>query len=306
MLLEWLTWLRTPASRPVRDLGCLHELVGIAYRSARCREAWKPHLAQAQAIVREAALACPGHKRAVILGSGVLLDLPLEVLLERFEEVVLVDLAHLPEVRSRVKGHPQLRLEERDLTGFLGTLHAAMKGSLERLEGLPLPPPAPLLANGPADLLVSLNLLSQITLPLVEGAGTRRRLDGSRVFPPVQLQARAQLLMLEHLRGLLDAQAAQICLITDTWRQAYRPDGGLEYEESMLEDLLPPLEGHRWRWNVAPRPELDPNLDFVHDVVGVTQLRDFESPLRAWLEALTGPTQRLALGLAGLPTQSVP
>lgn len=295
MMLEWLTWIRTPASRPVRELGCLHELVGIAYRSTRLHDAWKPHLEVAQAVVTEAALACPGRGRAVVLGSGVLLDLPLEVLLERFDELILVDLAHLPEVRKRVKSHPKIRLEERDLTGFLTTLHAAIKGGISRLDGLPLPPPAPILGSGPTDLLVSLNLLSQLTLPLVEQAGTQRRLNGAPVFSPPVLQARARLLMLEHLRGLLDAQATQVCLVTDTWRQAFRPDGGLEYEESMLEDLSPPIEGRRWRWSVAPRPELDPDLDFFHDMIGVSDLRAFETPLRVWLNTLTRAAQQVVL-----------
>src|SRR4051794_1867981 len=109
MLLKLLQYAVTPCPWYVRRMGYLGELLGIKARYARCRAAWEPHLQNTRTIITRAAAKCAQRRKAVVLGSGLLLDVPLAELAGAFREVILVDVVHPLEVRWQRSRFPNVQ-----------------------------------------------------------------------------------------------------------------------------------------------------------------------------------------------------
>jgi len=124
MLTEWLTWLAADCPPPVRKLGYLRESIAIRSRYRRCRTAWQPHLEHSRKALLASLHACSSFRTALVFGSGLLLDIPLDELARRFEKVYLVDVVHLPEVRRAVRRHANVCCISHDATGFIEHMEA--------------------------------------------------------------------------------------------------------------------------------------------------------------------------------------
>jgi hypothetical protein len=240
MIAEALAWLATPCPLYVRRLGLLTESIAISARHRRCRTAWAPHLSATREAVLDAVARTPRRRTALVMGSGALLDLPLAELAAAFRRVVLVDLVHPWAARLKARAFTHVTLVTDDVSG---TLEGVAKGELTP------PRPFPLLADPEIDLVVSLNLLSQLPVTPV------RRLDG-RVDGPA-LAAAAQELVRSHLADLDRSRAATL-LVSDVERVLIGGDGREIERESLIADLPEPAKDREWWWDIAPAPEADP------------------------------------------------
>lgn len=249
MLREWLTHRMTPAPEPLKRLGYLKEQIAIAARHRRLHPAWKTHLERSRRFVLWSAANCPGQNKVVILGSGGLLDVPLCDLADDFAEVVLIDIFHPPAVQAWAAQYPNVYLVETDLTGLVDGL---AQGEM------PAEPPLPDIPEADADLVVSLNLLSQ--LPLIP----------ARHVPEKQAKAFATEIQRQHLRAL-QALPGRVCLITETVRE-FVEDGEVDETEPALADIKLPEPDERWIWNLAPAPEIERGRDLRLRVAAYSNL----------------------------------
>ena len=233
MLPEAMAWLLTPASRLARRYGALSESIAIAARHRRCREAWRPHLARTREALLASAQSAPGHRLGVVVGSGHLLDVPLDALAPRFERLWLIDLVHPWTSRIASCRHRNVRLITRDITGFLDQ------------PGAPVPSVRYLLDQPDLDWVASVNLLSQLAAPArrawqATGAGTPD--------PGLAIQH-------AHL-AWLRALPCPACLVTDLEQVTFDVNGQV-LDRTHYEDLL---AGWRcldqWHWELAPPGEL--------------------------------------------------
>ncbi|MDP1634779.1 MAG: hypothetical protein Q8L69_08860, partial [Gallionellaceae bacterium] len=154
MLTEWLTYIAADCTPPARKLGYLRESIAIRSRYRRCKTAWQPHLENSRAALLASLQACDNFRTALVFGSGLLLDIPLGELARRFENVYLVDVVHLPEVRRAVRRHANVRCIDLDVTGLIDHMNELTP---ERLD---LPPPERFLDEPGIDWVASVNLLS--------------------------------------------------------------------------------------------------------------------------------------------------
>jgi hypothetical protein len=238
MLREWLIHRTTPAPEPVKRLGYLKEQIAITARHRRLHAAWKEHLERSRRFVLWSAANCPGQNKAVILGSGGLLDVPLGDLADDFKEVVLVDIFHSASVIAWARHYPNVDLVEADLTGLVDDLAVG---------AMPADPPLPEIPDADADLVVSLNLLAQ--LPIIP----------ARHVPDKQAKAFAAEIQRQHLRAL-QALPGRVCLITETVRE-FVEDGAVDETEPALADIKLPDPDESWIWNLAPAPEVERGRD---------------------------------------------
>ena len=118
MLSELLTYITTPCPQYVRHMDYLDEVIAMKQRYERTRTAWQPHLEHTRRFVLSAAEKCRNRSKAVILGSGLLLDVPLDELSTMFQAVVLLDIVFLPEVRRSIKRYGNVRLVQHDVTNM--------------------------------------------------------------------------------------------------------------------------------------------------------------------------------------------
>jgi hypothetical protein len=225
--------------------------VNLWSRAARCRKDWAEHEERTQKAILSATSGLRQRRTAVVLGSGLLRDVPIEALAKSFDTVVLVDLVHLASVRLRLqlKGLRNVRLIERDLSGY-GDLAASLS-----------PEPLAFLRQVPyLDFVVSANLLSQI------GRGVARRLEAEPAGRmPGDSAAR---LIAAHLDGLAGLPCAT-CLVTDVAYRVIDRTGKTHEVADLLQGVTPPAARDRWTWPVAPLGEESRDYRIVHEVIAV-------------------------------------
>ncbi|AWN54369.1 hypothetical protein [Methylobacterium sp. 17Sr1-1] len=257
MLLDLLHWLVQPASPAARRLGYAGDSVRLASRSRRCRAAWAPHLAAAKDAVRAAMDNLPRRDTAVVLGSGLLDDVPIDSLAGAFRRVVLVDAVHPWRGRLRARGHPNVARLVHDLSGTQDLL-------LGRGEGFgPVLPPV----CREADLVVSANLLSQ--LPILPVA----RLEAAgRLGPWTDPEAFGARIVAAHLDALAGLPA-RVCLVADRDETEEDRDGRVLERIDLLYGVDPGPAPREWEWVLAPFGEVARDRRLVHRVAAWPEWR---------------------------------
>ncbi len=258
MLAEMLLYRLTRAAPWADALGLREGAVRLWSRHGRCRRAWAPHLENTRRFVAEAAAAAPGRRTALVLGSGLLADVPLDALRAKFARVVLVDAVHLPTVRWRVRNMPGVELAEADLSG---TAAALAQGA---------PPPVPGSAFGlddpTVDFVVSLNLVSQ--LPLTPANWLTDRLGQSEETA----DAYGRRVVEAHFAHLARF-AAPVCMVGDAVREYLDRSGHVAETEDALWGHPAPAADAGWTWDVAPLGEHDRNYAIRNRVFAIRELR---------------------------------
>lgn len=257
LLSELLTTLDTPCPKPAAALGYRRELIALDARARRCGAAWAPHLAACRSTIRTAISRTDRRRLAVVLGAGPLNDVPVAMLAAAFERVMLVDVLHLRATRTAVAAHATVDLVSSDVTGMIDTVHG-LPARRKKGETLMLPRAPDMVLPVPPqdiDLLVSLNLLSQLPVPLWHYLD-----DKIRGIDETVLDRFAATVIEAHLTGLRDLPGT-VCLIADLERQYVDRAGRIiDREDALYGCQLPPDATAGWRgwlWDVAPIGELD-------------------------------------------------
>ncbi|MDR9498620.1 MAG: hypothetical protein RI556_05555 [Hydrogenovibrio sp.] len=236
MIAEAWQWLTTPATAQARRLGFLKESIAMQARFQRCRSDWQPHYQRCQQVIREA-MAQAGQQRVLlIMGAGLLEDIPLAEASERFEQVWLVDMVFLRKARRRAAAFANVRLIEADITESLTTLANGQDDVARPRRWL----------DQPVDCVVSLNLLTQ--LPMVP---VRSRLKRSSKDHDAQLETLGKALIEAHLAYLSRFSGVR-CLICDRWVEERRADARLVDELDPAWDVALPSTVREWDWTVIP------------------------------------------------------
>lgn len=243
MLLDLLTHLTTSCSPYVRRLGYLDETVAMRGRYRRNRAAWQPHLDNTCAFVLAVAEKVRNRDKVVILGSGLLLDVPLAKLSAMFREVVLMDIVCLPEVRRRIKEYGNVSFLERDVTNVAERLYGDRQQGLSEL---PKAVPHPAELDKDAGLVVSLNILSQLwVVPRTYAANQRPG------FPHDRLEDWCRRIVESHY-ATLASMSCDVCLVADHAFVKRDHDGTIISRASTLYGLVLPEPDASWTWNIAP------------------------------------------------------
>jgi hypothetical protein len=257
VILELLEYLTTDCPPYARRLGYLKEAIAIKARYRRHCEAWGPHLARSRAVVNAAMQACPRRRTVLVIGSGLLLDIPLGALAAGFERVLLVDVVHLRAARRIAARHANVSLATADVTGLADGLAARLR---DGWRGAPVPAPTLFHDDGGIDLVVSANVLAQ--LPVMPAAALRRAgADDIAVGAFCAAVVRAHL---AYLAGF----AGRVCLISETERETYTPDGDTWRTDDALYGLSLPEGGARWSWELAPVGEVSRRYGIRNHVAG--------------------------------------
>ncbi len=187
-----------------RRAGYVSDQLGIGRRYAREHDGWQPHLDNTRRFIVNAAACAANHRSAVVLGSGWLLDVPIEQLASMFVDVWLVDIVHPQPVQAKVLHMPNVHLLTVDLTGG-AVLQAECAGSLSQfVDWLPT---AHLGINlDDYDFVVSVNLLNQLDILLCDYLSSRFSAT-TRQLEPVR-----RMVQQHHINSL---PCGKSCLITD-------------------------------------------------------------------------------------------
>jgi hypothetical protein len=182
----------------------------------------------------------------LVLGAGLLHDIPLKELSTAFQKVVLL---HPLLSRIATWQFRNVELISADVTGVMDELVqiAPIPGAR-----LPISHPTRFINDRELDLTLSVNLLSQI--PYVPG----KYLDELRDEETIDA----------FMRHLVEAHLDYLCrlpghsaLITDVLVSRMSRDGGpAETGDPLYGVSLPPADS-TWEWHLAPSPEAAPGID---------------------------------------------
>jgi len=243
MFHEIVTWCLTSCPSYVRRMEYLYQAIALRGRYRRRKRSWQPHLDAARSFITAVAEKCVSRGRVVVLGSGLLLDVPIQRLTELFEEVVLVDIVHLPEVRRRVRAYPNVRLLQHDITGVAKPLYENIRRGIHALpEGNVVIPGADVCTG----LVVSLNLISQ--LAAIPSYYIAKKMPH---FPQSELDAWCNRIRAAHLDALA-VLSCDVCVIADYAYVWSDPRGAVVEQGSTVGDLVLPEPGVAWEWHIAP------------------------------------------------------
>ncbi len=212
-----------PAFRPY-----LGEAVRYWSRSRRQSRAWAPHLANSRGLIDTTIDDLESRRTVVVLGSGLLLDLPLESLARTFGRVILVDRAHLSVTSERIGRYGNVERQWRDLSP---ENDAKALDFLAGITGL--------------DWVISTGIVSHMAVE----AGPDR----------------ARQVVDSHLDGLA-ALPCPVTLIADLDYRAVNRHGVVLDSANLLFGRAVPRSGLRWKWEVAPFGEEGRHTRRVHSV----------------------------------------
>ena len=263
MLYELYTYFTTPCPHYVRHMDYLNEASALKSRYQRNRTAWQPHLEQTRQAILSAAEESRKRTKVVILGSGLLLDVPLKELSSLFREVVLLDIVFLPEVYKRVKRYGNVRLVQHDVTNMAQRLYENIRSGHPEF-----PTAAPSVAeiDENTGLVVSLNILSQLwVMPRAYALKKLRNLDEEDVDDWCKQITGSHYAFLQQL-------TCPVCLIADHEFVKRDQEGRIISQGSTIAGLALPEPKTSWTWNIVPLGGKDRFLS-KELKVGVWQLR---------------------------------
>jgi hypothetical protein len=257
MLVEALLNLTARTSGPLRRLGLVRDAVALWSRATRQRRAWHPHEMRCHEVVRHAIADLPSRRTVLVLGSGLIRDVPLEVLASTFDRVVLLDAVHLLPARLHAR-RLGAELAVDDLTGAATWLTGERSKRTDPLR--------PWREYPDLDLVISANVLSQLPMA-IESWLERRPNMFSGV--PHDLPDRVARWHVADL-GLL---ACRVCLLTDTGYRVVERDGAVLEEQDLLRGMTLPHPDESWDWEVAPFGEIARDEAHIHRVHGYADFR---------------------------------
>lgn len=285
MIGELLRYWTTIAPERVRNFGYLSRLIALEFRAKRCHDAWAEHLRRCRAMIVKTADLVAKKDICVVVGSGLLLEVPLEALAMRFGRVYLVDIFHMPAVRRAAAAYPNVTFLTGDVTGFFASMRDGSPPS-PTMD----PPPARIPHLQEADLAISCNCLTQLAGPFIkhfEKTGNFTDLDADRLSYQV---------MERHVKAIANDTKGIGLLITDIERLVIAGDTVMEKEDLLKSLKLPDtphqLHNEQWEWRIAPLGE-EYALQSVEHVV---EAKVYERPGQG---AALAPAEEIAEAATG-------
>src|SRR5262245_4446981 len=256
---ELIRHVITPYRRAVSAMGFPAEVGGIRARYHRRKTEWASHLERTRSVLFRGAARAEQRRRAVILGGGLLHDVPLAELAGMFREVILVDLVHPLASRWQTRHLPNVHRVTADITG---TIDAAYRVAWDADRPLPRSEPTLFLNDPEVDFTASVNLLSQLPcMPMTY-------LTSQGAHSPEKIEEYARHLIrahLDYLRRLL----GKVALVTDIERLKITPAGKIVERRDLFFGVPWPDSGEEWEWRLAPCPEADRTHHYYRRVLGI-------------------------------------
>ncbi len=228
--------------RILHRLGYSNYQNGLIYRHLGQDNGWNGHLGNCRNFILKA-IDQTCHDRITVLGSGWLLDLPLNEILEKVKNVTLIDIIHPPEAIRQISEFKNVVAVEDDVTGGLIEMVWKKAGEvpfyrkLKTLDGIIVPDYD---TSDDPGLVISLNILSQLeVLPLKHLR--KRSSAGAEEYTRLRTEIQKK-----HLDFLTKHDSV---LISD-YSEIFTDSRGVTEEvKTILTELPEGKYSERWRWD---------------------------------------------------------
>lgn len=215
---------------------------GIIKRYLREKEGWDIHISKTkQAVLQSSNTKKKG--KVLVLGSGWLLDCPINELSQNFDEVILVDIIHPKQIVKKYKKLPNISFLKADLTGgLIEYIHKNIKPGKKYLLRSVLSEIRSFTYSIPqeVDFVISLNILSQLSIIITD------YLKRVSTFSETELNEIAAVIQQNHINSL---PKDKCILITDFEEELYDEDNKLLGVNPLIfVDLPKGNSTEKWQW----------------------------------------------------------
>ena len=231
------------AGKAIRRMGFIRDQEGIMNRYLRESSRWKEHLEKTRSFI-SGSFRHTGAESAAVLGSGWLLDVPLDDLLGRFKHIYLVDIHHPIQIRKKTASLRQVELIEEDLSGgIIEQVWNTVAGPESDTSNGPDPEQfmwVPPLSRISPDVLISVNLLNQLDILLCDYLLKKKHFQQEALAPFRRAIQSFHLEWISRKPG---------CLVTDV-REEVRDKNGVKSSKTLIYARLPDaIRQERWWWD---------------------------------------------------------
>jgi hypothetical protein len=228
--------------RILRRMDYISDQSGIYNRYAREMENWSSHLERTKEYITGFIQRHSFHT-LTILGSGWLLDLPVELLSRNLRKIFLYDVFHPVQIRKKLRSYKCFELIDSDITGgLIENVYSAVelykknkkKTGITDLEFTGFNPVEE------TDGYISLNILNQLDMLIIDF------LEKKQIYAEQELKMLRKIIQQNHLNALPKDKS---CLVTDFEELIYRKKEVPEISRHLLYAELP--EGNNvqtWEW----------------------------------------------------------
>ncbi len=246
----------------------LTDFGGIYRRYKREKGRWDSHLENTKQFIINSVEDKKGT--IVVLGSGWLLDFPVDEIVNRFNRVVLYDIKHPKHVKSLAAKHSNIELVCGDITG--GMIEKCFKLKRSQLKSdlfniVSYLSSCKFTIDYKADCIVSLNILNQLDILLID------YLKQKGVKSDKQLIKLRKMIQERHLEFLSDYNHTVITDVEEEWYSD--EDELLGVKPTLYADIREYKEQKKWSWN------FDSSMTYYDDkkvILNVTAFNGFANP----------------------------
>ena len=228
-----------PELKILRRMNYISDQKGILRRYLREEDGWSDHLNKAGSFIKDV-LQSNDFDHIVVLGSGWLLDFPIESILRSVKRISLVDVHIPPQIRRKSENLNGVEFIEADITGgFIGSVYKQLK---QGRAGFTIPDDIeiPRIVPEKGKLVLSLNILNQLDILLVDYI--RKKVDCDEEL----IMKFRRVLQESHVNML---QEHPFILMTDYMEILINSHGKVLEEKELIFTRIPSGELVReWEW----------------------------------------------------------
>lgn len=240
-----------PGEKLLKRMGFFSDQEGIMSRYLYEQENWRPHLEQSKkVIIKFLEEKKPEH--IAILGSGWLLDVPIDYLSKNIKNVYLVDIRHPRQIIHKYKDYTNVHFVLSDITGgAIENTYHALNSKGKNIKLLSSIKPEGFKFNRQFDAIISVNVLCQLDILVLEYIRTFKGIDDNEV---IALRKKIQE---SHMNTLKELPS---CLISDYEEHIYNRTGAKVSKNSLLFTKLPKSTyEEEWEWIFDTKMTYYPN-----------------------------------------------
>jgi len=236
---------------------------GIIKRYINEKQNWEVHLTNTKKYITYC-LKDKKLKSVAILGSGWMLDVPLEFLVKNFKKVTLIDINHPKQIKHKLRKFDNVELKNADISGgaimqvydlVKNYRRTGIKKDLQEIEFTGFNP------EEPVDFEISLNILNQLDILLVD------YMKGFSIFDESELNYFRSRIQKSHIDSLIPGKS---CLITDYEEEIFNMNGNPDSKRKLIFTDFPVGKNTKtWQWDFDLTGSYCPGKKTVFNVIAM-------------------------------------
>jgi len=247
----------------LRKFGFKNDQQGIINRYIRESGGWDTHLQNTKDFILQSAKS-KKKKSCVVLGSGWLLDVPIDELSQLFDKIILIDIVHPKQITHKYRKHHNIEFVEADITGLMEPVYHFLKetqlinAKLSEIEAVYADEWYNMLQK--TDFVVSVNILNQLDILICDYI---KKID---IYSADGIMEFRKTIQQNHLDMLPEAKS---CLISD-YIELNLAGGKIVKKKPLVYINLPiNKKTKKWQWDFDTYQTYHDGFNTVFQVMGV-------------------------------------